>query len=231
MKRNTDVKHFRSSAPIERKIDEWNFRFNVIDYKVVVSIHRTPDPQKNNENDPDVKLIASYEGDIKQGVPWFKLEHTDIATLRDNVQHVFENALKIEWEKIIVVGVEKTVGADREAEGLSKIKFAFAVGERSKCGQFYRLDEESHHTRNFHYFGHQGSRGETPGSLLGWGWHLDDDDTTYHVIPYSAEVESTLAMIATKVDVLADQLAKLTAPDQIHKLSIVKLLENAAKGK
>lgn len=207
----------RISTPVQKEIDQWHFRFN---QKIVifhVSIHRCRDAQKSENNpEPWIKFIATIDTDelekakIKaKEFAAVRIEEPDIQKLRERCQAHVQEMLKLNWQRVIIVGFqpehEKEIFMERQRrEPAVQLQFDYAVGERA--GEFFRRDDADESG----YF-----LREAPQLLSGYSW----EKKFVHVFPYDEKLLATLALLKSRYEELNNRVAELVKPGKLEQLT------------
>jgi hypothetical protein len=210
----------RISTPVEKEIDRWDFKFHSKLAQFRVLILRNRDPQKTERNeDPWIKFRAELSTtDVnKQKLENFapcRIEGSDIVKVREACQKHVENMLKLEWEKIIVIGFAQDHtpladpgDSDHRRDPMVTLQFDFAIGYRS--GAYFRRED---YDPAGHYFKSRPSE-----LLAGFSW---DSATNVHVFPYDEELIGALQMLRARYTALNTEVEKLIKPDKLKDLFI-----------
>lgn len=193
---------------VDKRIDEWDFRFVGKDFAVVVEIIRPRDAQAIDHK-VDITFRATVTGEaLPKPV---MLKGADINKLRADVEQLCERAVKIAWERVLIIGC-RFEGST--SYGGNRLIFDYTVALRSTCKQFFK-NEGTEDNNNFHYY-HQK---EDPQEFL--DGFRNEDHVQISVVPYDAKIEAALEEIIQRMKLLSDSLNKIIAPDSIARLPTV----------
>ncbi len=225
----------RISTPVDKKIDEWHFRFLSKTVRFVVSIHRPRDAQEGDDDDRPkvINFSASVDKDdiVKAGIDpkkfaTVKLSNTDINALRKQCQAHCHAMLALKWERVIVVGMDTN---EKERDDIFRgggrfdgrrmnpwvnVQFDFAVARQA--GKYFRPDDDDDDANYWP---------EDAKSMLR-GFYSHDKNQQAYVYPYSEELHETLVILKDRYIELNRQLTELIKPANMPKLmaSVQKLL-------
>lgn len=207
----------RISTPVKKEIDEWHFRFNQRIVKFHVLIQRNRDAQKSEDNPkPWIKFIATIDtleldrAGIKKGefAP-VTFDDEDIHKLRERCQAHVQAMLKLNWQRVIVVGfkpeVERDILMERERRDPAiQLQFDYAVGEQA--GEFFRREDDDDSS----YF-----LKAAPNLLNGYSWEKEN----VHVFPYDEQLLATLRLLKDRYAELNRRVADLVKPGKLEQLA------------
>lgn len=211
----------RISTPVDKKIDEWYFRFMGKDIKFNVYIHRERDPQANENRVPKIDFeakvtereIEDAKVDEKKFAP-ASFRDVDINKVRAMCETHCQKMLALKWTKCIVIGFDQ--GEKRRNDFFShgklegkrmnpfvELKFDFAVAMRS--GEHYRYLEDDDDRSYWH---------SDPHHML-CGWYGEGEITT---LAYDEKTLAALERIKDSYLELNRRVGELLRPANIHRL-------------
>lgn len=217
----------RISTPVDKKIDEWHFKFMMKTVMFTVFIRRNRDAQSGEEDTlpkikfeakVDLKAIEAAKVDPKKFAP-VSLMDEDINRLRTRCEEHCRKMLSVNWEKVIVVALHTNEKAGEETwthgtrcgdrmNPYVNVQFDFEVAWRS--GEYFRREEQEDAA---HYWGETAER-----ILHGVSFYQDKPEDYIHVYPYDEKLLATLVVLKDRYIELNRQLRELIKPKNMPKL-------------
>lgn len=214
----------RISTPVDKKIDEWFFRFMGKDIKFNVYIHRDRDAQAREDHAPKIDFeakvtereIEAAKVDEKKFAP-ASFRDADINKLRVLCETHCQKMLALKWEKCIVIGFDIAVkGRDdlfshgklegKRMNPYVELKFDYATALRS--GQHFRYLDDDDDRSYWH----------CDAQHVLCGWYSGDEDALT-VLPYDEKTLAALARIKDSYLELNRRVSELLKPANIHRLA------------
>ncbi len=216
----------RISTPVDKKIDEWHFKFMMKTVMFTVYIKRNRDAQSGEDRTPKIKFEAKVDRkaieeakiDIKTFAP-VSLVDEDINRLRTRCEEHCRKMLSVNWEKVIIVALnihredskETWTHGTRYGDRMNAyvdVQFDFEVAWRS--GDYFRREDQEDDAQYW---------GEKPEHILhGISFYHDQPKDHVHIYPYDEQLLAALNVVKDRYIELNRQLSELLKPKNMPKL-------------
>lgn len=192
----------RITTPLDKKIDEWWFRYLNLPLKFDVYLHRARDIEVEHGGKFESYFYAvpnrkSLERRKITEFPSERLQSATFEGLRSVVLKLINDWMNAMWEKVIVIYLEESkpqmnFDNTRMLTDHDVVKFDYVVCYKSKDSRFWKKADSTFVSPRID------NMLSTCGSL-----------ESFHAVPYTVEMEESLKILSEKLRVLACGLRQL----------------------